>query len=221
MTHDDDPGGGVLALVAIYADESCLGNGREGDNPGAAAGVIEFVSPATQRLSRWDYWVSEPGTTNNRMALRSIIEAFRVISRKGSHFRVSFTSDSQYLVKGMSEWVYGWMSRGWQRKGGPIENLELWQQAVAAVNGHQLSMRWVRGHHGHPQNEYANHLATSAARDQTSSDGAVASRFDEWMAAEQAKKKLVGTPDAFPDADGFRALRSYPRAAPPGTRPAP
>ena len=106
MTHDDDPGGGVLALVAIYADESCLGNGREGDNPGAAAGVIEFVSPATQRLSRWDYWVSERGTTNNRMALRSIIEAFRVISRKGSHFRVSFTSDSQYLVKGSRISVY-------------------------------------------------------------------------------------------------------------------
>ena len=53
-------------------------------------------------MSRWDYWVSEPATTNNRMALQSVIEAFSGISRKGSKFRVAFTSDSQYLVKGMS-----------------------------------------------------------------------------------------------------------------------
>ena len=113
--------------IAIYADESCLGNGREGSNPGGAAGVIEYVSPSG-RLSRRDYWVSEPGTTNNRMALRSVIEAFRGISRKGVRFRVTFTSDSQYLVKGMSEWVFGWMSRGWKKKDGPILNLELWME---------------------------------------------------------------------------------------------
>src|SRR3954453_24041561 len=101
-----DAGHTERPLIAIFADESCLGNGREGSNPGGAAGVIEYFNPATERLSRFDYWVSEPGTTNNRMALRSAIEAMRVLSRKGSHFRVAFTSDSQYLVKGMSEWVY-------------------------------------------------------------------------------------------------------------------
>ena len=178
-------------------------------NPGAAAGVIEFVHPGTERLTRWDYWISEPGTTNNRMALRSIIEAFRVLSRKGSRFRVLFTSDSQYLVKGMSEWVYGWKARGWQRKGGPIENLDLWKQAIAAAHGHQLSTRWVRGHHGHPQNEYANFLATSAARDQTASDGAIASTFDECAAAERARGKLSVEPDPFPDPSTFKALRPY------------
>jgi len=220
VIEPDDPGSSDLAMVSIYADESCLGNGREGDNPGAAAGVIEFLHPATGRLSRWDYWVSEPATTNNRMALRSIIEALRVISRKGSRFRVSFTSDSQYLVKGMSEWVYGWMARGWQRKAGPIENLDLWKPAVDAVNGHQLNMRWVRGHHGHPQNEYANHLATRAARDQTSSQGAIASDFDAWLAAEQAKHKMAQPPDAFPDPADFRALRPYPRVRTPGSESA-
>jgi ribonuclease HI len=80
-------------LVAIYADESCLGNGREGSNPGGAAGVIEYGHPGTGELTRWDYWVSEPATTNNRMALRSVIEAFRGISRKGRRIRVMFTSD--------------------------------------------------------------------------------------------------------------------------------
>lgn len=202
--------GEALPLLAIYADESCLGNGREGSNPGAAAGVIEYVSGHTGRLTRFDYWVSEPATTNNRMALRSVIDAFRVVSRKGVRFRVLFTSDSQYLVKGMSEWVFGWMSRGWRRKEGAIENLELWQQAVEAVRGHQLSWQWVRGHHGHPQNEYANHLATRAAREQTSSEGAVASGFDEWLAAERQRGRVTSEPAGFPDGATFRAVRPYP-----------
>ena len=118
-----------LPLLAIFADESCLGNGREGSNPGGAGGVIEYWNSRTERLTRFDYWVSEPATTNNRMALRSVIEAFRGISRKGSKFRVVFTSDSQYLVKGMTEWVHGWNARGWRRKGGTIENLELFGNA--------------------------------------------------------------------------------------------
>jgi ribonuclease HI len=143
----------VLPLVAIYADESCLGNGREGDNPGGAAGVIEHVNTATERLTRWDYWIAEPSTTNNRMALRSAIEAFRVIGRKGGRFRVLFTSDSQYLVKGMTEWVYGWASRGWRRREGAIENLALWQELVSVASPHRVQWQGVRGHAGHPQNE--------------------------------------------------------------------
>ena len=202
---------GTLPLLAIYADESCLGNGREGSNPGGAAGVIEYVG-RTGSLTRSDYWVSEPATTNNRMALRSAIEAFRAISRKGVRFRVVFTSDSQYLVKGMREWVYGWMSRGWKRKEGPILNLELWMEAVDAVRagGHQVDWRWVRGHEGHPQNEYANHLATRAAREQTQSDVIVASKFDEWLAVEREKGRVTVAPQAFPTDESFRPSRQYP-----------
>jgi ribonuclease HI len=197
-------------MLAIYADESCLGNGREGSNPGGAAGVIEYVHPESRNLTRWDYWISERATTNNRMALRSLIEAFKAISRKGVHFRVTFTSDSQYLVKGMREWVYGWMARGWKRKEGPILNLELWMDAVDATRGHQLDPRWVRGHEGHPQNEYANHLAIRAAREQTSSDGIVASKFDEWLAAERDRVgQRMAVPESFPSSDGFRAVRPY------------
>ncbi len=203
-----------VPMVAIYADESCLGNGREGSNPGAAAGVIEYVHPDSGNLSRWDYWVSEPGTTNNRMALRSVIEAFRAISRKGVRFRATFTSDSQYLVKGMSEWVYGWMARGWKKKDGPILNLELWKDAVDAARHHQVSWRWVRGHDGHPQNEYANFLATRGARELSSSAGLKASEFDEWLAAERAKGVDV-EPEGFPDGARFRAQRPYPVVSPP------
>src|SRR5512146_1705115 len=199
-------------LLSIFADESWLGNGREGSNPGGAAGVIEYVHPGSGNLTRWDYWVSEPATTNNRMALRSVIEAFRGISRKGVNFRVVFTSDSQYLVKGMSEWVFGWMSRGWKKKDGPILNLELWMEAVDTVRGggHQVSWHWVRGHEGHPQNEYANFLATRAAREQSRSNGIVASQFNEWLAAERSKGRLHAEPQAFPNSSSFRALRPYP-----------
>ena len=81
-------------LVAIYADESCIGNGREGDNPGGAGGVIEWLGPNTTAPERADYWIAEPATTNNRMALRSVIEAFRALSRRGNSYRAIFTSDS-------------------------------------------------------------------------------------------------------------------------------
>ena len=214
MIELDEPT--ALPLVAVYADESCLGNGREGDNPGGAAGVIEYRHPHSGRVSRFDYWISEPATTNNRMALRSAIEALRVVSRKGSRFRIVFTSDSQYLVKGMSEWVHGWIARGWRRKEGAIENLALWQEAVRLARGHEIAWRWVRGHAGHPQNEYANDLAIRAAREQLDSDGAVASEFETWLAARQVKGRLAGVPAPFPDEGGFRPSRPFPsdRSAP-------
>ena len=199
-----------IPMLAIFADESCLGNGREGSNPGGAAGVVEYWNAATERLTRFDYWVSEPATTNNRMALRSVIEAFRSISRKGTRFRVVFTTDSQYLVKGMTEWVHSWSARGWRRKDGAIENLELWQAAVVEASKHLVEWRWVRGHVGHPQNEYANHLAVRAAREQTSSSGLVASGFDEWLELERTKGRMASEPDPFPLQRPFRPARALP-----------
>jgi ribonuclease HI len=207
----DSADSGELPLVAIYADESCLGNGREGSNPGGAAGVIEYVNAATGRLTRWDYWVAEPSTTNNRMALRSAIEAFRVIGRKGGRFRVLFTSDSQYLVKGMTEWVHGWASRGWKRREGPIENLALWQELVESAAPHRVQWQWVRGHAGHPQNEYANDLAVDAARAQHGSDGARTSRFESWLEAQREKKRVSVEPAPFPAAMTFKPARAVRR----------
>jgi ribonuclease HI len=77
----------------------------------------------------------------------------------------------------------------------------------------------VRGHEGHPQNEYANDLAVRAAREQTNSDGIVASRFDEWLATEREKKRVSIEPQAFPAAERFRAVRAYPVVRPPVMEP--
>ena len=192
------------ALVAIYADESCLGNGREGSNPGGAGGLVEWIHPQSGELKRWDYWISEPHTTNNRMALRSVIEAFRELGKRNRPFRVVFTSDSRYIVDGMRSWVPGWIARGWRRKGGPILNLELWREAVEAVNAHDCEWRWVRGHVGHPQNEYANHLATRAAAEQTDSGGLRASEFESWLSEQQSKSQALADTAPFPESETFK-----------------
>ena len=197
-------------LVAVYADESCLGNGREGNNPGGAGALIEYMRPESSEIVRRDLWVSEPATTNNRMALRSLIETFQLLSRKGKQCCVVFTSDSRYLVDGMQSWVRDWARRGWTRKSGPIENLELWHAAVDAVNGHAVQWRWVRGHHGHPQNEYANHLATTAAAKQTSSDGLIPSEFDQWLASQRERGAMRMSVDGFPSIESFKPAAPLP-----------
>jgi ribonuclease HI len=190
------------AIVAIYADESCLGNGREGSNPGGAGGVIELMDSGI--LVRWDYWVSEPATTNNRMALQSVIEAFGELSRMERLFRVVFTSDSKYIVEGMRSWVAGWIARGWRRKGGPIENLTLWKEAVAATEPFEIQWNWVRGHNGQPQNEYANHLATRAAAEQSSSGGLRSSEFESWLAARTEGRNGFRETAPFPESGTFK-----------------
>jgi len=196
--HGADEG----AIVAIYADESCLGNGREGSNPGGAGGVIELMDSGI--LIRWDYWVSEPATTNNRMALRSVIEAFGELSRMERLLRVVFTSDSKYIVEGMRSWVAGWIARGWRRKGGPIENLALWKAAVAATEPFECQWNWVRGHNGQPQNEYANHLATRAAAEQTNSGGLRPSEFESWLAERTEGRNGFRETAPFPEAGTFK-----------------
>ncbi len=188
-----------LPLVAIYADESCLGNGREGENPGGAGVLVEYLTPQ-QSLVRRDLWISEPATTNNRMALRSVIEAFRELSQMRKPFRVVFTSDSKYIVEGMKSWVAGWIARGWRRKGGAIENLELWKRAVEATAPFETQWNWVRGHNGQPQNEYANHLATRAAAEKSNSAGLVPSGFDSWLGSRSS------------GANGFRETAPFPES---------
>ena len=197
-------------LVAIYADESCLGNGREGENPGGAGVLVEYRRDGGALLRR-DLWVSEPATTNNRMALRSVIESFTALGRKGKRLRVVFTTDSRYIVDGMMTWVHDWARRGWKRKAGAIENLELWQAAVRAASAHEVEWRWVKGHAGHAHNEYANMLAIRAASKQDQSGGLIPSGFQKWIEEEQEKERYLSFFPMPPKEEEFNAARAMPR----------
>jgi ribonuclease HI len=175
--------------VLVHADESCLGNGMEPPNPGGNGALIE--APAGDSLARWDFFECSPNTTNQKMALAGAIATLEWVHRRWHGARVVYVSDSEYLIKGMSTWVKDWQGRGWKRKGGPIENLELWQKLVQASAGHTIEWRWVRGHAGHPKNEYANVLATRAAERQERSNGLVPSGFDAWLVQERARGAYV------------------------------
>ncbi|MGH7506056.1 MAG: ribonuclease H family protein [Longimicrobiales bacterium] len=170
-------------LVYIYADESCLGiQFKDRDSPGGGAGLVEYWRGGA--WVRRDYWLCEPATTNNRMALRGATAGLQAMRQP---CRVIFTSDSQYLVRGMREWIVGWARRGWKRRTGAIENEALWRELAHAAARHQVDWRWVRGHAGHPQNEYADDLAVRAAKQQTSSGGLVPSGFEAWLADQRER----------------------------------
>ena len=176
-------------MAVLHLDESCLGNGRAGDNPGGAGGLVEVRTG--RGIERRDFYLHAPSTTNNRMALAGAIAALQLLAGKGNRLRVLLVSDSEYLVKGIREWAPAWKARGWVRKGGTIENLELWRALWGSLDKHDAQFTWVRGHAGHPKNEYANDLAVLAATTQQTSSGLVESGFRAWLVAQQAKKKYL------------------------------
>lgn len=176
-------------FVLVHADESCLGNDSSKASRGGNAALIE--APAGDSVARWDFYDCSPQTTNNRMALAGAIAALEWIRRQWRSAHVRFVSDSEYLVKGMNEWLAGWEARGWRRKGGALENLELWQALAQVVKHHTLEWRWVRGHNEHVKNEYANVLAIRAAERQERSNGLIPSGFDTWLAQQRARSKYL------------------------------
>lgn len=125
------------------------------------------------------------------MALAGAIGVLQLLARKGKRLRLLLISDSEYLVRGVREWLPGWIARGWKRKGGAIENLELWRALEQSLRLHETQLAWVRGHSGHPKNEYANDLAMRAAREQETSAGIVDSGFGDWLASERAAGRYV------------------------------
>ncbi len=174
------------------------GLGTQGELWEAAVGEARASAPAGPpgAIARFDYFLSEPDTTNNRMALRSAIEALDLVRPRGAT-EILFVTDSNYIVLGMTKWVDGWRARGWRRKGGAIENLDLWQALAEHAAGRGIAWQWVRGHAGHAKNEYANDLATRAAADQGASGGLVPSGFAAWLEAERARGRYARyDPDA-------------------------
>jgi ribonuclease HI len=189
-TNPNDP-----VAVLVHADESCLGNDSTKPSPGGNAALVE--ARAGDSVARWDFCECSPQTTNNRMALGGAIATLEWLRRQWRKTRVVYVSDSQYLVNGMKEWVVGWMARGWRRKSGPLENLELWQKLVQAAQGHSIDWRWLEGHAGHAKNEYADFLAKRAAERQERSNGLIPSEFDTWFRQKQQQGLYSGyDPDA-------------------------
>jgi ribonuclease HI len=183
-------------FVLVHADESALGNDSTKPSRGGNGALIE--APAGDSVARWDFFECSPQTTNNKMALAGAIAALEWIRRQWRHAHVRFVSDSEYLVKGMTQWVKDWEARGWRRKTGALENTELWQKLVQVAAAHTVDWRWVRGHNEHVKNEYANVIAIRAAERQERSNGLIPSGFDTWLAQQRARGKYA---DFDPDSE--------------------
>ncbi|MHB1294522.1 MAG: ribonuclease HI [Anaerolineae bacterium] len=138
--------------VEIYTD------GGADPNPGPGGwGAILVSGPHIKEISG-----AEPATTNNRMELTAAISALRLL-RSPCH--VDVHTDSQYLRRGITEWLPAWEARGWLKaNGAPVENRDLWEALCQAVRKHEIAWHWVRGHSGHSLNERADQLATQARR---------------------------------------------------------
>jgi ribonuclease HI len=175
--------------VLVHADESCLGNQNKTASRGGAGALIEVR--IGQEVVRKDFFLSSGDTTNNRMALIGAIDLLKLLAGKGNALNITYVSDSKYLVQGITEWVHGWKRRGWKRKTGAIENVEMWRELDEWNQRHRVTWKWVRGHAGHAKNEYADFLAVSAAEGQLESGESIDSGFDKWLETQNKKSKFV------------------------------
>jgi ribonuclease HI len=134
-------------VVDIYTDGACSGN----PGPGGWGAILRH-NKNEKELFGYD-----PATTNNRMEMTAVIEALRSLKRPTP---VRLHTDSQYVQKGMTEWIHGWKRRGWKTAGkDPVKNEDLWRTLDTLAAGHQVEWLWVKGHAGHPENERADELA--------------------------------------------------------------
>lgn len=140
---ESDPGGDV---VEIYTDGGCE------PNPGVGGwAAILTCDGKTRELSGGD-----PKTTNNRMELMAAIKALEALRRRCT---VVLYTDSQYVRKGITQWLPGWKRKNWRRKGGAVKNVDLWMQLDELAQAHDVEWKWVRGHTGDPCNERCDELA--------------------------------------------------------------
>jgi len=138
-----------LNPIHIYTDGACKGN------PGPGGWGVLLKSGTTEK----ELFGGELGTTNNRMEMMAVIEALAALKRPCA---ITMYIDSQYVLKGITEWLPGWKARGWRTAAKqPVKNVDLWQRldALVAGGGHTIDWQWVRGHNGDPGNERADALA--------------------------------------------------------------
>src|SRR5260221_8314913 len=141
-------------VVQIYTDGACRGN----PGPGGWGAILR--SGGRER----EIFGGEAQTTNNRMELTAVIEALSALTKPS---KVRVYTDSQYVQKGISEWIHNWKRRGWltaDKK--PVKNVDLWRRLDEIAGGHEVEWHWVKGHAGHPENERADALANRGIPDE-------------------------------------------------------
>ncbi|MBB5711549.1 ribonuclease HI [Sphingomonas xinjiangensis] len=140
-----------LSHVEMFTDGACKGNPGKG-----GWGVLLRMGDTEKELSG-----GEPHTTNNRMELMAAIQGLKALKRP---CRVTLSTDSRYVMDGLTKWIHGWLKNGWRTADKkPVKNAELWQELLAAAEPHRVEWVWVKGHAGHPGNERADKLASDAA----------------------------------------------------------
>ena len=156
--------------IEIFTDGACSGN------PGPGGWGYVFVNFEKKKV--FEGGGPQNATTNNRMEMTAVIRALEQLKRP---CKVKIYTDSVYVQKGMTEWIAGWKARGWRTADKkPVKNDDLWKQLDSLTSQHDIKWVWVKGHAGHAQNEYANHLATTAAAEQSNSQGLVESGYGVW-----------------------------------------
>lgn len=140
-----------MTIVEIATDGACKGN----PGPGGWGALIR--SGTTEK----ELSGGESPTTNNRMELTAAIRALEALKRP---CRVTLSTDSRYVMDGLTKWIHGWQRNGWRTADKkPVKNAELWQALLAAAKPHRIDWKWVKGHAGHPDNERCDRLASAAA----------------------------------------------------------
>ncbi len=139
-------------MVELYTDGACSGN----PGPGGWAYILKHPGSGSEKVDNG----GEKPTTNNRMELMAVIRGLEAL---GKPTRVELYSDSQYVLKGLNEWMASWKKRGWKTASKqPVKNQDLWMRLDELMQQHTLSFHWVRGHNDHPENERADKLAVEA-----------------------------------------------------------
>ena len=133
-------------IVEIYTDGACSGN----PGPGGWGAILRYKGHEKELSG------GELDTTNNRMEMTAVIKALEALKRRST---IELYTDSQYVQKGVTEWMEGWKAKNWPSK---IKNQDLWQQIDSLIQKHNITFHWVRGHDGHPENERADQLAVAA-----------------------------------------------------------
>ncbi len=147
-----------MKQVEIFTDGSCLGN----PGPGGYGAILRYNKH--EKLLSAGYHM----TTNNRMELMAAITALEALTEP---CRVVLSSDSQYVRQGITQWIHNWKKRGWRTSAKQqVKNVDLWQRLDSALQSHQITWIWVKGHAGHPENEQCDQLARTAATNPTEND---------------------------------------------------